>query len=420
MTTSIVDEIGIIDADTHVIEPADLWTSRLSAKWGDRIPHVAWDREAEEEAWYFGDTKLYAAGLACGARWHEFPPDHPRRLADADIRCWDPVQRLRHMDEFGIVAQVLYPNIGIFAVNNYLKAEFDRQLALECVSAYNDFLIDWSDSAPGRYVPLMTVPFWDLDATMAEMRRAAEAGHRGIVFPARMDDFALPPIGSDHWDPFWAEAQAMELSINFHVGSGNIPLFGTSNSGKHLNYAWNSAMLFVLNGNAITSVIFSGICQRFPDLNFVSVESGVGWIPFLVEAMDWQFHNTGVALEHPELKLLPSEYFDRQIYSCFWFEGGSARAALELLGSEHILFETDFPHPTGMTPGPATAAVAPREHLRQYFADLPEGDLRNILHDNAARLYHLDVPSPAVDRSSSPFASPAGGCRRQDSEQGER
>jgi len=84
---TIVDEIPIIDSDTHVIEPADLWTSRLSTdKWGTLIPHVRWDDDTAEELWYFGDKKIYAAGLAAGARWHEYPPDHPRRLSDADPR----------------------------------------------------------------------------------------------------------------------------------------------------------------------------------------------------------------------------------------------------------------------------------------------------------------------------------------------
>ena len=149
-------------------------------------------------------------------------------------------------------------------------------------------------------------------------------------------------------------------------------------------------MLFFLNASAITSLIFGGICQRFPRLNFVSVESGVGWIPFLLESMDWQWNNTGSFREHPELELLPSEYFARQIYACFWFERGSARAAIELLGADHVLFETDFPHPTGMTPGPASAATAPRTHLAEHLSGLSEADLRKVLHDNAARLYHLD------------------------------
>jgi uncharacterized protein len=391
--TTDISAIPIIDADTHIIEPPDLWTSRVSVKkWGDRVPHVKWDEESQEELWYFGDTRLYAAGLASGARWHEHPPDHPHRLADSDPRNFDPVRRVEHLDEFGIWAQVLYPNIGIFAVNQYLDTMGDPDLVLACVRAYNDFLIDWQMAAPERYVPLMTLPFWDLDATLLEMSRCANAGHKGIVFAARMADFELPNLDDSHWDLFWATAQDMDLSINFHIGSGNIPLFGTENSGKHLNYAWTSSMLFTLNASAIAMLIFGGVCQRFPRLNFVSVESGVGWIPFLLETMDWQWQNTGVPEEHPELDLLPSEYFARQIYACFWFEQASARSAIEQVGADHILFETDFPHPTGLTPGPASAALAPRDHIRRGFADLPEADVRKVMYENAARLYHLDCP----------------------------
>jgi predicted TIM-barrel fold metal-dependent hydrolase len=389
-TASYLDDVRIIDADTHVIEPADLWTSRVPKKWVDDVPHVVWDAEEEEEVWVLGDTKLYAAGLACGASWGEWPPDHPRRITDSDVRNYDPHQRLLHMDEYGIDAQVLYPNIGVFQVNHFMNASVEPALSIEMVRAYNDFVMDWNEIAPARYIPVMALPFWDRDAALTEMRRAADLGHKGIVLPARMGDFALPDLAELHWDPIWAQAQEMGLSINFHVGSGNIPMYGTENAGKHLNYAWTGTLLFNLNASAIASVIFGGICERFPRLNFVSVESGVGWLPFFVEFMDWNWRNTGIPQIHPELTLLPSEYFARQIYSCFWFESGSAKAAIELLGADHILFETDFPHSTGLTPGPASAAVPPRDHLRANFADVPEADMRKVLYENAVRLYHLD------------------------------
>ncbi len=389
-STTFLDEVRIIDADTHVIEPADLWTSRVPQKWVDQVPHVVWDADEQEEVWVLGNTKLYAAGLACGASWDEWPPGHPRRLSDSDIHNYDPHQRLVHMDKYGIEAQVLYPNIGVFQVNHFMEAAIEPELAITMVRAYNDFLMDWNEIAPKRYIPVMALPFWDIDASLVEMRRAAELGHKGIVFPARMGDFDLPDLAERHWDPIWAQAQDMELSINFHVGSGNIPMYGTENTGKHLNYAWTGTLLFNLNASAIVSVIFGGICERFPRLNFVSVESGVGWLPFLVEYMDWNWRNTGIPELHPELPLLPSEYFARQIYSCFWFEAAAAKAAIDQLGADRILFETDFPHSTGMTPGPASAACAPRDHLKTHFSDVPEADMRKVLFENAARLYHLD------------------------------
>ena len=127
---TIVDEIPIIDSDTHVIEPADLWTSRLST-----APSPKSSRTRPTAVWFFGEKKIYAAGLAAGARWHEYPPDHPRRIADADPRCYDARRRIEHMDEFGVLAQVLYPNIGVFQVNEYIGMNADPQLVLECVQA---------------------------------------------------------------------------------------------------------------------------------------------------------------------------------------------------------------------------------------------------------------------------------------------
>src|SRR4029077_2000409 len=130
------------------------------------------------------------------------------------------------------------------------------------------------------------------------------------------------------------------------------------------------------------------VCHRFPRLDFVSVESGVGWLPFALASLDWQWKNCGVALEHPEYGLLPSEYSQRQMYGCFWFEEATVKQAVELLGPDNFMYETDFPHPTSMTPGPASAARAPRDYVNDALGDLPDDTLRKLLHGNAARVYH--------------------------------
>jgi predicted TIM-barrel fold metal-dependent hydrolase len=122
----------------------------------------------------------------------------------------------------------------------------------------------------------------------------------------------------------------------------------------------------------------------------VSVESGVGWVPFALEHLDWQWLNCGVPREHPEYDLLPSEYFKRQMFGCFWFERASVRSAIDQMGPDWVLYESDFPHPTSMAPGPATAAVEPREYIARELGDLSPAVLRKILHDNAATLYHLE------------------------------
>ena len=158
----------------------------------------------------------------------------------------------------------------------------------------------------------------------------------------------------------------------------------------HANYAAMGVSFFMANARTLAQLVTGGICHRFPELAFVSVESGIGWIPFALEALDWQWRNCGVHLEHPEYDLLPSEYFRRQIYGCFWFERDAALAAIDQIGADNVLYETDFPHPTSMSPGPASYAQRPDEYLRDVFEGVDAASLRKILHDNAARIYHLD------------------------------
>ena len=141
----------------------------------------------------------------------------------------------------------------------------------------------------------------------------------------------------------------------------------------------------------IADLIFGGVCHRFPDLKFVSVESGVGWIPGALEAFDWQWRNGGVADEHPEYDLLPTEYFRRQIYGCFWFERGRPWSRRCSRYPDNILFETDYPHPTCQHPGPRTPGRRARATTpRRRSASCPTTSCSKVLHDNAAALYGVE------------------------------
>lgn len=392
MDPADVDQFKVIDTDTHVIEPYDLWTSRVSVeKYGDKVPHVRWDDDLEEDAWFFGDKRVGAAAAAAQAGWSEYPPKHPRRLADVDPATWDASERLNIMDKYGIWAQVLYPNVAGFGAGKMLTIG-DSELMLECVRAYNDFLAEYASVDPRRFVPIMALPFWDLDATEKEMARAAGLGHKGVIMTGEPFFWGMPKIADPHWDRLWAAAEEAGLSVNFHIGSGDMSIFDRAyeGAGEHANYAGFGVQFGIGNVSVIANLICGGVCHRFPELKFVSVESGVGWLPYALHHLDWQWKNCGVPQEHPEYDLLPSEYFKRQMFGCFWFEDATVKAAIDQLGAHCLLYESDFPHPTSMAPGPATVAVQPREYIAGALGDLPEPTLRAILHDNAAALYHLD------------------------------
>jgi predicted TIM-barrel fold metal-dependent hydrolase len=224
-----VDQYKVIDTDTHVIEPYDLWTSRLPRSWGDRVPHVQWDESKQEDAWYFGDERVGAAASAAQAGWGEFPPDHPPRLSDVDIATWEPKARLERMDQYGIWAQVLYPNVAGFGAGKLLTMG-DPALMLACVQAYNDFLAEYATNEVQRFVPVMALPMWDMDLAEKEIERAAGLGHKGVIMTGEPTFWGLEPLSEKHWDRLWAICQERGLSVNFHIGSGDMSIFNSASS----------------------------------------------------------------------------------------------------------------------------------------------------------------------------------------------
>ena len=396
---AVVDRIRVIDVDTHISEPENLWTARLPAKWGDMIPRVIKDPRGErhgqhDDVWIWNGKQVMPTALLAYAG-HDSPfPSHPPTLADADPASYRAPDRLKLMNEVGLYAQVLYPNVCGFGAGGFFFLE-DRELMLQACRAYNDFLVEWCREDTRRLLPILCLPFWDVDESVAEIQRGAQLGFKGVLFGCHPETYGLPWLGDPHWDPVWAAAQEADLSINFHIASGNDDASGNEEKPVvwpgHRNRSRvisSSCLYFLDNGFAISEVIVSGIAHRFPKLNFVSVESGVGWVPFFIEALDWQWKNNGGSQDHPDFDLLPSEYFKRQIYACFWFEEQSALHALEVF-PDNIMYETDFPHPTSMSPGPASIAEYPNEYIERRLSGLPEDLLQKILHGTAARVYHL-------------------------------
>ena len=299
------------------------------------------------------------------------------------------------MDKYNIRSQVLYPNIIGFQCETFMKMT-DRQLGLECVRAYNDFLVEFCSIDPDRLFPVAWLPFWDMEESVKEIERCVKIGHRGIIFGGDFTVLGLPPIQDPHWEPIFAACQHHQMSINFHIGfsarsTEENQKFQSLVRDDKAAYIKGSTMLFMGNALTISDLILYGVCEKFPKLNFVSVESGASWLPFFVESLDWQFLNAGGHKQYPN-RMLPSEYFRRQVYGSFWFEKHLLKAALELY-PDNLMFETDYPHPTSLSPGPASEAISPGEMIEKQLAGLSEEIQRKALHDTAARLYHLKSPT---------------------------
>jgi uncharacterized protein len=392
--TALCERYAVADVDSHIIEPADLWTSRIHSKAGDLVPRVRFHERRREDYWYIGDHKLYGVGAFAQARWPEYPPSHPKRLEEAFRPALDAKARLGYMDEVGVHYQVLYPNILGFHSHVFLR-HMPPELATQCVQAYNDWLVEWCSEDSHRLIPMMMLPFWDIDEAVAEMKRAYDLGHKGVVFAARYDKVGLPRLVDDYWEPLLRGAQEMGLSMNLHVGFLNSPedLKGAVDQSKKMDFTRETSLVLLGNAQNIAEVVLSGVCHRYPELNFVSVENGAGWLPFLAEAMDWQWLNVGAHKDYPD-RLLPSEYLYRQIYGMYWFERESVRRVMDQL-ADNLMFETDFPHATSLSPGPASESPNPRDVMEESLAGVPDEVVGKVLQHTATKLYHLEPKTPS-------------------------
>ena len=197
-------------------------------------------------------------------------------------------------------------------------------------------------------------------------------------------------LGDAHWNPLWEVAVELDLPISFHIGSGNMEdglrREKVKQYGRMAAFAEISVGLFLNNGRQLCDLLMSGVLARYPTIKFVSVESGIGWVPFVLEALDYQFEGNRVAADRPEFDRLPSEYFKRNVYACYWFEQIAPRRLIDKVGVDNILFETDYPHPT---------SLFGEEVKRRISGGLDDCDpttRRKILWDNAQKLYKVAAP----------------------------
>jgi uncharacterized protein len=399
--TKVMSSYTIIDADTHVTETPELWTSRAPAHMRDRVPRVETGANGTQR-WVLGHTK----GLVLGSDNKSIPAgtgmtataglgsfkNPPKSYQKMHPGAYDAKARLKYMDEMGIWAMVMYPNVGGFGAQDFLKLD-DPELMLTCVQIYNDWQTEWASENSRRLLPITSIPFWDVAAAAKEVRRCAAMDHRGILFTGEPQSFDQPLLGDAHWNPLWEVAVELDLPISFHIGSGDITEGLVKNRiaiyGQAAAFTTIAIDLLLQNGRQVSDLIMSGVPARYPNIKFVSVESGIGWIPFVLEAMDYQFHGNNVREERPEFDLLPSEYFARNVYACYWFEEIAPRRLIDKIGVDNVMFETDFPHPTSLYGEEVHARI------KGGLSDCEESVRRKILWENAQTLYKVTSPSTA-------------------------
>jgi predicted TIM-barrel fold metal-dependent hydrolase len=379
----ILQNVKVIDADTHVSEPHDLWTRRATENLKKRVPQVrtldgklTWVIDGDKP---FGEVHPASAirrdgYKSVGAEFRKwtFEDVHP---ASYDVKA-----RLAQMDSAGIAAQIAYPNILGFGGQQLSLV--DRDLRLSVTQIYNDAMAEMQAESGQRIFPMMLLPWWNINEAVAEVERCRKMGMRGVNTNSDPQDCGLPDLGNPYWYPLWEACCEADMPVNFHIGASESTVKwigpGVWNSLTESGQlaVW-STMLFISNARVLTNILVSRLLERFPKLNIVSVESGVGWIPFMLQAVEYQMKEAGIGFE-----LTPSEVFKRQIYACSWFEKPGLVSTARKIGIDHVLFETDFPHPTCLYPDAL-------HYVADIATEMTELERQKVFSSNAANLYRI-------------------------------
>jgi predicted TIM-barrel fold metal-dependent hydrolase len=366
---------NVIDADGHILEPLDIWDNYMDPAYRDRAPRLFVDTDGKErlrvESKIIGGPRGLGLIGAIGAR--DGLQSDTIKYIEGRKGGFDPHERIKDLDLDGIDAAFLYPSLGLFS-----GAVSDPNLAAAMCRAYNRWLADYCQPYPERLFGVAMLPMQSIELAIAEMRFARrELGMKGGFL--RPNPYNGRMAGHPDYDPFWAEAQDLDFCIGFHEGGASgMPTVGVdrfeSRGARHIISHTMEMMLVAM------SVIWGGVCERFPTIRIGFLESGGGWIVPWLDRMDRHFDDQG--FNDSGLSIRPSELFQRNCWISFEPVEGSLDVLADYIGPHKILWATDYPHPDGFFPGaPAMIANRPR---------LSEATKWQILAGGAMQFYGLN------------------------------
>jgi predicted TIM-barrel fold metal-dependent hydrolase len=377
MSTDTLSKVRLVSADSHVVEPKDLWLKRLPDRFKEQAPQVMSTDEGDffivpgtglspkpvgtEGAMI--DTKI--DGTIRSATGYRFEQQRPG--------AYDPAARLLDQDREGVECEVIYP--GWLIVHSIP----DFELKAACVRAYNEWLFEeFCSHEPSRLVGAAALPVGDgpIEPAIDEAQKWAARGARTFLLPQSVPGKAW---GDEHFEPLWAALEEIGLPVAFHQAAGQVAIFDRKARGAF----WTTAV-----GNKISlgwvfmQLVYGAVPERHPNLRCVLVEGGIGWIAFQLNTMDHMYGDHQHWMD-PKLSMKPSEYFARQFWATFE-DDRPGILTLPMLDHRRLMWAGDYPHTEGNFP-------AAQEYVERDFAGVDEDVKHRIVHDNAIELYRLDV-----------------------------
>lgn len=361
----------IVSADTHAQEPTDLWSTRVAEQYVARLPRTETDETGQRWSYVEGYRPQRLGGFG--------QPEGEDALRFGSGKT--AAERLADHDRDGIDVEIMFPNRGLL-----MFASTDPAFQMAQATVYNDWAAETFADTGGRILPMAAVPTADVPAAIAEVERTAQLGFKGLTFPCK-------PFWGEHgpdkpnynhrrYAEFWDCVASVDLPVTFHVSTGRDPRASSGPGGAVINYVAHS-MIPTIEPFAL--MCGSGILDRHPGIRFGTVEAGIGWIAWAMNAMDeaYRKHHMWV---RPELSKLPSEFFRSNGFSTFQEDGPGLLLARELGYIDNVLWANDYPHQEGTWPHSAEA-------IERTMGRLTHEERAKVLGLNAARIFNIDVPA---------------------------
>ena len=373
----------IIDADSHFMEPLDLWPRYIEPRYRDRCLRFERDAATDQHVLLIDGQRITHSGdltieelmgvavgygqkeRGQGLKSFDFAAAFSQSLEDMG-------QRLQFLDQEGIESQFIYPTLGLF----WEDLVTDPELAAAHSRAYNTWMLQACTGYRNRLYPVGHITLRHPAEAVRELERLAKAEVRTVFVGALPIDGKS--FGHPDFDPVWAAAQGLDLAVGLHLVV----------HGKYLGNEWykdrDPGFMF-LSMNviqdprmALTTMVYDGVFERFPRLRVATIEAASGWVAEWIDRLDYRFSYMG---HTTQMKRTASEYFARNI----WISADPVERTLpymiELVGDEKFFFGSDYPHAEGFT--------TPVANARKALARLPESSVNKVLGDNAARFFGI-------------------------------
>jgi len=371
----------VISADGHLdlpVLPADLFTSCAPVALSGRMPHVV--NSDEGKIWVDGEGNRLALVGGSGNTGQPYRPGESRRLdrmnesgfwddlTAGTMHPADPDLRVAAQERDAIAGEVIY---GILGIGNQIK---DSEVSVSVMRIYNDFMADFVARCPDRFAGIACLPSGAPEMAADEVRRCAEIGLQGVELALTHD---LMPLWRSEFEPLWSAAAEVGMPVHLHTIGPPIDTHWATNERE--NDSWLGSWLTVFQlriVERVTELIFGGVLHANPNVKVVLGESGIGWLPYILERMDLEWEER---LTHLELNMPPSAYWRRQMYATFQLDAAGLALA-EKIGVDTLMWGNDFPHGDGVWPDSI-------EHIEKQFAGVDAATRRKVTFENAASLY---------------------------------